>query len=76
MKDNKWEHHKHRPEIKPFYQVRHQLYQANALILRNRQVVIPERLQRDTIRAAHSIWTFWNDQNKADITEQILVSST
>ena len=64
MKDDKWEHYKHRPEIKPFYQVRHELYQANGLILRNRQVVIPERLQRDTIRAAHSMEHFGMTKTK------------
>ena len=64
MKDDKWEHYKHRPEIKPFYQVRHELYQANGLILRNKQVVIPERLQRDTIRAAHSMGHFGMTKTK------------
>ena len=58
MKDNKWEHHKHRPETKQFYQVRHELYRVNGLILRNRQVVLPKRLQRDAIRAAHSMGHF------------------
>ena len=64
MKDNKWEHHKHRPEIKSFHQVGHELHQANGLILRNRQVVIPEILQSDTIRAAHSMGHFGMTRTK------------
>lgn len=54
MRKDNWENYKDRPDVKPFCLVRHELYRANDLILRNRQVVIPEKLHKATIKAAHS----------------------
>ena len=53
MKRNDWEQHKNRSELKPYYLVRHELFRAKGLLLRNRQLVIPEELQKQVIAAAH-----------------------
>ena len=58
MKQNDWERHKDSPEIKPYYLVRHELFRAKGLILRCRQIVIPEKLQKQVIIAAHSMGNF------------------
>ena len=42
MKQNDLEKQKNRPEIKPYYLVRHELFRAKGLLLRCRQIVIPE----------------------------------
>ncbi|XP_053400392.1 uncharacterized protein K02A2.6-like [Mercenaria mercenaria] len=70
MRRNHWEDYKDRPEIKPYYLVRHELYRANGLILRNRQVVIPEKLQRSTIKAAHSMGHFGMTRTKQMLREK------
>ena len=46
MKRNDWEQHRNRPELKPYFLVRHELFRAKGLLLRNRQIVIPEELQK------------------------------
>lgn len=64
MKQNKWEKHKNRPEIRPYFQVRHELYRAEGLLLRCRQIVIPEKLQKHVISAAHSMGHFGMTRTK------------
>ena len=58
MKKNDWEQHKNRPEIKPYYLVPHELLWAKGFLLRCRQIVIPEKLQKQVIIAAHSLCHF------------------
>ena len=58
MKKNDWEQHKNRPETKPYYLVRHELFRAKGLILRCRQIVIPQKLQKQVIIAAHNLGHF------------------
>ncbi|MEW8584399.1 MAG: RNase H-like domain-containing protein, partial [Candidatus Thiodiazotropha sp.] len=58
MKQNDWDRHKNRPEIKPYYMIRHELSRAKGLLLRDKQIVIPEELQRQVITAAHSLGHF------------------
>ena len=64
MKQNDWERHKNRPEIKPYYLVRHELFRAKGLLLRCRQIVIPEKLQKQVIRAANSMGHFGMTRTK------------
>ena len=64
MKSNDWEQHKNRPELKPYYLVRHELFRAKGLLLRNRQIVIPEELQKQVIAAAHSMGHFGMTRTK------------
>ena len=64
MKQNDWEQHKDRPEIKPYYLVRHELFQAKGLLLRCKQKVIPEELQKHVITAAHSMGHFGMTRTK------------
>ena len=58
MKQNDWEKHKKNREIMPCYLVRHKLSRAKGLILRCNQIVIPEKLQKEFIKAAHSLGHF------------------
>ena len=58
MKQNDWERHKNRPEIKPYYLGKHELSLAKGLLWRCRQIVIPEKLQKQVIIAAHSMGHF------------------
>ena len=64
MKQNDWERHKDRPEIKPYYLVRHELFRAKELILRCRQIVIPEKLQKQVIIATHCMGHFGMTRTK------------
>ena len=64
MKRNDWEQHKNRPELKPYYLVRHELFRAKGFLLRNRQIVIPEELQKQVIAAAHSMGHFGMTRTK------------
>ena len=64
MKQNDWDRHKNRPEIKPYYMMRHELSKAKGIILRDRQIVIPEQLQRQVIMAAHSLGHFGMTRTK------------
>ena len=64
MKKIDWEQHKNRPEIKPYYLVRHELFRAKGLILRCRQIIIPEKLQKQVIIAAHSLGHFGMTRTK------------
>ena len=58
MKEIDWERQKVRPEIKPYYLVKHELYQTGGLLLRCKQIVIPEKLLKQVIIAAHSLCYF------------------
>ena len=64
MKQNNWETHKDRPEIKPYFLIRHVLCKAKGLLLRCRQIVIPEKLQKHVISAAHSMGHFGMTKTK------------
>ena len=61
---NDWEGQKNRPEIKPYYLVKHELYQTKGLLFRCRQIVIPEKLQKQVIIAAHSLGHFGMTRTK------------
>ena len=50
MKQNDWEKHKKTPEIMPYYLIRHELSRVKGLILGDKQIVIPERPQKQVIR--------------------------
>ena len=50
-----WEKHKKDKDIIPFYSIRHDLYVMNGLIFRFNQIVILSCLQRNVIKAAHSL---------------------
>ena len=58
MKENDWKRQKDRPEIKPYYLVKHELYQTKGFLLRCRLIVIPEKLQKQVIITAHSLGQF------------------
>ena len=64
MKQNDWERHKNRTEVKPYYLVRHELFLVKGLVLRCRQIVIPEKLQKQVIKAAHSMGHFGMTRTK------------
>ena len=46
---------KNDPDVARFYQIRHELYVVKDVIFRLNQIVIPARLQRKTVRSAHSL---------------------
>ena len=50
-----WEKEKEQPDIAPYFGIKDQLFIAEGLIFRNKQIVIPRRLQRKVIKAAHSL---------------------
>ena len=58
MKENDWERQKDRPEIKSYYLVKHEHNQTKGLLFRCRQIVIPEKLQKQVIIAAQSLGHF------------------
>ena len=64
MKKNDWDRHKDRSEIKPYFLVRHELSKAKGMLLRCRQIVIPEKLQKHVITAAHSMGHFGMTKTK------------
>ena len=64
MKQNDWKKYKSRPEIQPYFQIRHELYRAKGLLLRCRQIAIPEKLQKQVITAAHSMGHFGMTRTK------------
>ena len=64
MKENKWEKVKDRPEIKPYFLIRHELCKAKGLVLRCTQIVIPEKLQKHVISAAHRMGHFGMTKTK------------
>lgn len=64
MKQNDWESHKKKPEIMPYYLVRHDLSRAQGLLLRCNQIVIPEKLQKQVIKAGHSLGHFGMTRTK------------
>ena len=76
MKQNKWEKHNDRPEIKPYFLIRHELCKVKGLLLRCRQIVIPEKLQKHVISAADSMGHFGMTKTKQMLPSQVLVSKT
>ena len=64
MKQNDSDSHKNRAELKPYFLIRHKLSCAKGLILRDRQIVIPEKLQKQVIVATHSIGHFGMTRTK------------
>ena len=64
MRENDWERQKDKPEIKPYYLVKHELYQTKGLLFRCRQIIIPEKLQKQVIIAAHSLGHFGMTRTK------------
>ena len=49
-----WEAHRKDPDIQPFTSIQNELYVADGIVFRLAQIVIPRRLQKKVIRAAHS----------------------
>ena len=70
MRRNDWEKHKNRQELKPYYLIKHELFRAKGLLLRCRQIVIPEALQRHVITAAHSMGHFGMTRTKQMLREK------
>ena len=64
MSQNSWENHKDRPAIKPYYLVKHELSKVKGLLLRCKQIVIPEKLQQYVITAADSMGHFGMTRTK------------
>ena len=58
IQNNDWEKYKRRPEILPFYMVRDELSVCEGLLLRGNQIVMPERLRRGLVMAAHNFGHF------------------
>ncbi|XP_041480959.1 uncharacterized protein K02A2.6-like [Lytechinus variegatus] len=50
-----WEEFRKDDDIKPFYPLRHELYIAEGMIFRLNLIVIPAKLQRKVIKAAHKM---------------------
>ena len=50
-----WEQYRKDPNISPFHSIRYELYSVNGLIFRLNQIVIPTRLQRKVVKAAHHL---------------------
>ena len=70
MRNNDWERYKDQPEIKPYYMVRHELTRAKGLILRNKQIVIPEKLQKPAVISAHKMGHFGMTRTKQMLREK------
>ncbi|XP_045210963.2 uncharacterized protein K02A2.6-like [Mercenaria mercenaria] len=64
MRLNDWEKHKKRPDLKPFFLIRHDLYTAHDLLYRSQQIVIPEKLQPAVIKATHNMGHFGRTKTK------------
>lgn len=50
-----WEQIKKDPDIAPYYSIKDQVYIAEGLIFRLDKIIIPPKLRRKTIKAAHSM---------------------
>ena len=50
-----WDKHKKDPDIEPFYLIREELSIAEGMLFRLDKIVIPQSLQRKTVKAAHSL---------------------
>jgi len=50
-----WDQHKKDPSISPYYDVRQELYIAEGLVFRTRQIVLPASLQRKSIKTGHKM---------------------
>ena len=50
-----WENHRKDTEIYQFYSIRKELYVVNGLTFRLNQIIVPAKLQRSVIMAAHSL---------------------
>ena len=50
-----WENHRKDTEIYQFYSIRKELYVVNRLIFRLNQIIVPAKLQRSVIKAAHNL---------------------
>ena len=75
MKENDWERQKNRSESKRYFLMKHELYQTKGLLLRCKQIVIPETLQKQVITAAHSLGHFGMTINKLRCLEQNIGSN-
>ena len=50
-----WELNRKDPDIQPFYSIRDELYTADGLILKGKQIIIPTTLQRKIVTTAHKM---------------------
>ena len=50
-----WEQYRQDSNIIPFNSIKHELYSINGLIFNLNQIVVPTRLQRKVVRAAHHL---------------------
>ena len=64
IQNNGWENYKRRPEILPFSMVRDGLSVCEGLLLRENQIVMPERLQRGLVKTAHNLGHFGKTRTK------------
>ncbi len=60
-----WEKYKKTEEIAPFYMVRDELYSVDGVIFKLQQIVIPRALQRQVVKAAHSMGHFGMTKTKS-----------
>ena len=50
-----WEKHRKDTDISPFYSIKGELYVADGLVFRLNQIIIPLKLRKKVIKAAHSL---------------------
>ena len=55
IQKNDWEKNKKRPEILPYYRIKEELSVAGGLLLRGQQIIVPDKLQKQVVKAAHSM---------------------
>ncbi|KAJ8045060.1 hypothetical protein HOLleu_07986 [Holothuria leucospilota] len=55
IKCNDWDQYKKDPDIMPFYHIRDELYEAEGLVFRLHQIIIPTSLQRKVVKVAHNM---------------------
>lgn len=65
IRNEDWEIFRTDEHISPFYSIRKELYEVDGLILRDKQIIIPEKLRRKTVRAAHSLGHFGSNRIKS-----------
>ena len=53
INNNDWIRFKENEDIKPFYEIRNELYEVNGLILRYNRIVPPSKLAKCNTRLAH-----------------------
>lgn len=53
IREGTWDQHRKDPDIHPFYSIRQELYVAEELIFKDKQIILPTSLRRKVVKTAH-----------------------